>query len=614
MNNNGIQSNPFKVFTPEHMDADQASSLFVEPFTEVQKLYDPGHAMLNGPRGSGKSMIFRYLLADCQCVARSLPLKRLEFLAFLVSIKNTGPAASLMEFAKAQAGNPNAGFVLNEHVLTIYVASKVYKTLAVLNIADRTDWSHAATRYFATIKRLLATCGYDKHDSKLPKSPSVSTVFEHITDIFDGLYQTVVQYSKRLTIDPAHPYTGPLCGYTDFLIPAMQALQNLPFLPNSPIYLLVDDADYLNIHQTKVLNSWISTRTSDTISIKVSTQFHYKSFSTISGFRIQSPHDYQEIDIAHLYTTRSSQYMQRVRKIVIRRLDWWSRNNSPAIQQSPEQFFPVNEIQEAKIRDIEQQLRADFGESGRGYRASDDVIRYARPNYIRSLLGSGKSGSTYSYAGFSQLVHISSGLVRYFLEAAAIMFDNQIIEEGIERCTFIKPSIQDSVIRMEADKLLGSESGAFAIDIPREWGEQATASQPDRGENTLETKRLRNLIRALGGIFYTRLISEYAERRVFSVAISGVADSDVKDVLDLGVQLGFFHRTMIGNKDGTGRTPLYVLTRRLAPFFKLDPSSFAGYLWITSQKLRDAITDPDRIVRWARDEGSRLDIDQLSLF
>lgn len=71
---------------------------------------------------------------------------------------------------------------------------------------------------------------------------------------------------------------------------------------------------------------------------------------------------------------------------------------------------------------------------------------------------------------------------------------------------------------------------------------------------------------------------------------------------------------MIGNKDGTGRTPLYVLTRRLAPFFELDPSSFAGYLWITSQKLRDAITDPVRGVRWARDECSRLDIDQLSLF
>ena len=33
--------------------------------------------------------------------------------------------------------------------------------------------------------------------------------------------------------------------------------------------------------------------------------------------------------------------------------------------------------------------------------------------------------STYSYSGFDQLVHISSGLVRYFLEPAAVMFDEQ---------------------------------------------------------------------------------------------------------------------------------------------------------------------------------------------
>lgn len=614
MTNDGITLNPFKVFTPEHMGADQVHSLFVEPFTEFQKLYEPGHAMLNGPRGSGKSMIFRYLLADCQSLAHDVPLSKLQFLAFLVSIKNTGPTASLMEFTEAQEGNPNAGFVLNEHILTIYVASKIYKSLEGLDIPDRTDWIEAATSYFeSTIKHLLRGCECDLRDCELSRAHSVSAVFEHITKVFDDLYRSAVQYSKRLAIDVVHPYTGPLCGYTDFLVPAMRALQELPFLPKSPIYLLIDDADYLNLHQTKVLNSWISTRTSDTISIKVSTQFHYKSFSTISGFRIQSPHDFQEIDIAHLYTTRNSQYMKRVKRIVLRRLAWWSLKNSISIQQEPEAFFPVNEHQEEKIKSIEQELRANFDKSGRGHRASDDVLRYARPNYIRSLGGLSKSGSTYSYAGFSQLVHISSGLVRYFLEAAAIMFDNQIIEEDMATCTFIRPSIQDSVIRQEADKLLGRDSDAFSIDLPRDW-EEATSTRTYSEGSTLEATKLRNLIHALGGIFYLRLVSDHSERRIFSIAISGVATSDVKDVLELGVQLGFFHRTMIGNKEGTGRSPLYVLTRRLAPFFKLDPSSFAGYLWITSQRLRDAMTNPDRLVRWAKEQGSSLEVDQLSLF
>lgn len=56
--------NPFRVFSPEEMVAEDVCELFVEPFTDFSKITLPGHAMLNGPRGSGKSMIFRYLLPD----------------------------------------------------------------------------------------------------------------------------------------------------------------------------------------------------------------------------------------------------------------------------------------------------------------------------------------------------------------------------------------------------------------------------------------------------------------------------------------------------------------------------------------------------------------------
>ena len=57
--------NPFTVKTPEGLAAAEAASLFVDVFTDFYKIRDPGHAMLNGPRGSGKSMMFRYLEPDC---------------------------------------------------------------------------------------------------------------------------------------------------------------------------------------------------------------------------------------------------------------------------------------------------------------------------------------------------------------------------------------------------------------------------------------------------------------------------------------------------------------------------------------------------------------------
>ena len=117
-------------------------------------------------------------------------------------------------------------------------------------------------------------------------------------------------------------------------------------------------------------------------------------------------------------------------------------------------------------------------------------------------------------------------------------------------------------------------------------------------------------------MFYRKLISVDSERRVFSVAVSGDADRDVSAIFEIGVRHGFFHRSSIGNKEGTGRTQLYVLTRRLAPHFNLDPSSFAGYQFITNGILRQAMANPDRLLRRIRqaDLDSLADDNQMSLF
>ena len=609
-----IRRNPFKVLTPEHMGAQEVHALFVEPFTEFNKLCEPGHAMLNGGRGSGKSMIFRYLLPDCQSLVHEAEIAQLEFLAFLVSIKNTGPTPMLAEFTESGDLIANANYVFNEHVLTIYIASKVFKSVSMLPIDSRTEWLESASDYFQSMfMNLLRSCGPLEGISDTTAEPTVSAVFRQITNICDTLYRQITQYAKRISIRDIGRYTGPLCDYHGFLLPAITALRDLPFFPNGPVYMLIDDADYLNLHQTKVLNSWISTRTAQDVSIKVSTQFHYKSLATISGFPIQSPHDFQEVNISDVYTSDRSQYLRRVEQIVTRRLSWWSQASNSAVP-NPSEFFPVDEKQEQKIELIKKQILADYPYKGRGYRPGDDVTRYARPDYIKSLVGLSKSGSTYSYAGFSQLVHISSGLVRYFLESAAIMYDDQISQVPDVPLTCISPSIQDRVIRRESDKLLGITFDKFSAEL-----QQFASGQPEDQQVSdqiiVQMERLRKLIHALGGMFYVRLTSDLSERRIFSVAISGDLSWEVKSILDLGVRLEFFHFTMIGNKDGTGRTPLYVLTRRLAPYFKLDPSSFAGYLRLTDIALRESMTSPEAVVRRAEQSGtSSWDVDQLSLF
>ena len=592
-----LTDNPFRVLTPEDMDASDVAELFVDPFTDFAKIAGPGHVMVNGSRGCGKSMIFRYLLADCQCIVRRAPLSALPFLAFLVSIKNTGATPSLMEFRLLE--NRHANLVLNEHVLTVFVAAKVFASLSRCELpVDDASASEAMNYLRSEFVPRFAAAGGAVQSTNGCTTPA--EIFECIAGYCDRSYNDVVQYMRRLgTAD----YTGALCGYLDFLLPLLQQLKALSFLPGCPFYILVDDADYLNVAQTVVLNSWVSTRTQMDVSLKISTQQRYKTRATMSGLPIQSPHDFQEINISDIYTTRYGRYLKRMEKIVGKRL------RKAGISMSPQEFFPCDEQQEAAVREIAARLRKEWPSTGRGHRPGDDALRYARPEFIGSLGGRSKSGSTYSYSGFAQLVHISSGLVRYFLEPAATMYDEQRSGDVAARVTRIEPGVQNRVCRDAADTLMMSEIEALHGELADGCGEVEGA---DIGS---ETRRLEKLVLALGGIFYLKLISDDAERRVFSVAVSGAVGTDVKAVLELGVQCGYFHRSSIGNKDGTGRTRLYVLTRRLAPFFKLDPSSFTGYLWVTSEFLRKAMAAPEAVLRRLKREGTaELEESQLTLF
>ena len=271
MSESSLSSNPFKVLSPEGMSGRDAVDLFVE-VSEFNKIQDPGNTMLNGPRGSGKSMLFRYLMPDCQMIARQLPLSRLEFFAVLVPIKNTNPNITELR----RLASPSAQAVLNEHLMTCFVASKVFKALVErISERDEESWCQATAKVYRAVVTAFRQSGWS-----VTQSPTAGTSAQFLRmciDLCDTAYAATTQYAKRLSFLTTPPaYNGALCDYVSFLCPIIEELQYLPYFPNKPIYLLVDDADLLSFDQTKVLNSWIATRTSSIASMKLSTQSDYK--------------------------------------------------------------------------------------------------------------------------------------------------------------------------------------------------------------------------------------------------------------------------------------------------------------------------------------------------
>ena len=566
------EENPFAVTSPEKLDASRAEQLFVEVFSDFPQVEKPGNAMIVGARGSGKSMMFRCMLPDVVMKRKKCGFNEIPFVAFHIPIKNT--QLKLTELKRMD--NHYAAALINEHFFTLAILIEIcaqikkYKTLLS---SDEEEWKRFFEESFVSNAEIV---GY----AKFPNIVKFLDCMDDIEKFFKIEYSQFVRYvtTIRPNIDDGIPsFDLPLLSYRMFLHPFLQGIREFSGFPKERnIHLFIDDADNLSQTQTKVLNSWLGMRLQPSISLKVSTQLgKYKSFLSTDGTLVESPHDYQLVNISDKYTTSKATYFKRVKAVVEKRL------RLSGLEIDAKEYFPVCKEQELAIEEEKKRLIAEWSVAGRGNRASDDAIRYARPNYIRNLGGTSKSRSTYVYAGFEQLVHLSSGVIRVFLESASLMYDATKKDDAYMKVQgrYIPFRVQDDVIRKVADTYMFTRFDDLRIDERR---------QKDDTNRSVVTM-LRNLLTSMGATFQNILFSERSERRVFSIALSNEPDEEIKSVLNFGVETGYLHVSSIGRKDGAGRTSLYIMNRILSPVFSLDPTSFAGYLFVTNDALRGAM-------------------------
>jgi hypothetical protein len=417
--------NPFTVLSPEKLEAEKAEQLFVEMHTDISRVQSPDPAMILGARGSGKSMLIRCLLPDVLRIKNKCKLSELDFFAFHIPIKNT--QLNITELQRLDMHH--AAYIINEHFLSLNILMNSLYALSKLRY-DLLFNEKLYKEYFQNIySRYLKLSGCKKEC--IFDNTSTNNFFLGLYKHAEEMYSEFMEYILNISVgfdNPAPPYNLPYLSYLRFIVPIFTGLKNLPDFPNKSIYLFIDDADNLNLTQTKILNSWIASRTQPDISLKVSSQYSkYKTYVSTTGVLVETPHDYTEIDISAIYTTHSSFYAEKVEKILEKRL------KLGGIDIKPYDYFPVYEKQEKEIEKREKMLRINWSKTGKGNRPSDDALRYARPEYIRDLGGQRKARSKYMYAGLETIIHLSSGVIRYVLDIAALMYDSTIKKVNIEQ-------------------------------------------------------------------------------------------------------------------------------------------------------------------------------------
>lgn len=600
---------PFTVQTPEDLKASEAIELFVE-MPESKTLSDRKHTFVHGPRGSGKSMNFRWLMPDVQLLKQgnNPSLSKLPFFGAHFGVKVTG----LGQFEMTKLKGDARLVILGEHQLVLHLLVAIFKSIEnaisaiKLNVSEQDEFIQFFCCQFV---RILSQDDEKFSSNRLLSATSVGEVLAEALKWLDVLASQVHRYFTKQVLQPHTNllWSDPIYDYSGTLEPMVAELRKLSFTCKGAVYLFVDDADYLTLEQTTILNSFISRRRIDSICFKVGTQLSYKHYVSLDGRRIEAPHDFSEIRLDIPQTgDRKRRYIELLSSVVQKRL------NSFGIKVSPAEFFPEDKKQLEQIRIISEDLKVLYKDDARKYRAGDAAYRLARPEYMRQLGGVSKQSHRYSYSGFDQLAHISSGVIRNFLEPASKMFNEEIKSCGPKKYPLAISSVtQDSVIREESDDFKGNLLAGFRANL------HVLYTDAERGYQAQIASKLEKLIDCIGAAFHAQLMNQSkSERRVFSFALSDYPNKSLKETLALGVREGVLLHHYIGKKDGFGKTDLYILSRRLAPTFKLDPNGFSGYLFFRSEVLERAIEDPARFSDELRRRGldlENMEVKQLAL-
>jgi len=619
-----ILKNPFDTpIVTNDLSAADAVELFSDVFSEFHTLRNPGHTFLNGSRGSGKTMMYRLMQPDCMLLKNKCGVKDLDFIGVYVGVK--APNFNKTEFVYL---HNHADSIISEHYLTVNLTTILFDQLSKLPFEQSSgDLDKMKSIYKECYVNRLIELGW------VFKSP-VRESFKDIKEIFSvisleclELLKAFNDFSDNLFAKAKNndiTYSGVLLKYSNFLFDILEQIRTLSCMPmGKPFFIMIDDADNLNKTQKQIINTWISYRSINTISFKISTQLNYKYYRTLFGDRIETPHDYTEINIADRYTSANrSFYKDRIKDVVEKRL------KRIGLDVDPYKFFPPDTEQDKKIKALFDEYKAAKIAEGKSEKqAYDFAYRYAKPDFIKKL---GGNRNTFSYAGFDQLVHISSGNMRQFIEPAKEMYYTMVTErlanDGKEMIHEISPNVQNDVIKNYSyksfvtffDKL--KEEKQFDIEKvesdPKIDPQYKEIKKEEIKLAIFDLEKLSNLINALGKLFNRILLSPSSERRVFSIALNDEPDAELKKVLDLGVELGFLQEYSIGNKYGTGKSRLYILNRIVAPNFGLDPTSFAGYKFVNCEVLKIAIRSSVNFDQYLRTNGleNTLDKEEPTLF
>lgn len=528
--------NPFEYDAAPNLEPKLLVDWFIEEHNHSRFLQSTRNVIVNGQRGSGKSMALIY---------NSIPYQKLrsEIKAEPFPSTHAGiyiPCNTALTHKEEYRLLPEIEqAILSEHFFAYGIAASIAKDFQKIEenfTAKDRDFLFGEFAYLT---------GYENTNQ-------VSSPFVFLQRaVRDRLKKDQEAIATGVEIKFEFE-TGTF--YT-LILPVLNALKETELLRGVHLSLLVDDAHDLNLHQKRILNSWLGYRDHSTFSFKVAIAgVRNYDFRTSSEGTILEGHDYITIDFDQPFQNEESNFGKFARDVVEKRL------KNLGIDSTADDFFPVNPN---FIRDMEEcELQAEKECISKGVDPTDTKAigdyryKYARVRYFRNR--SSKANRP-PYSGFGTIAHVSTGVIRNLLEPCYWMYEDALSNSLGKLPTSISPDVQSRVILARSDNMWTFIRNSLDKQLP--------------GCGRVEAEKLNNLFTQLAEYFRERLLKHKSEPRVITFTISGYEQKlrdELEPLLLLAQKAQLIYVRSGPKKKGGGREDYFVPNRMLWPAYALD--------------------------------------------
>ena len=376
--------NPFEFPAATNLPHERLIEFFIEDYNFSRFVKSNRNIFLVGERGSGKTMNLLYHSIEIQSILADKSNEELDLSYLGVYMPCNTPLYQKQEYELFD--DKFLQLMISENLFVLDIAFYIVKSLEAIK----------GKIYIDNKKEVIEEINYIlniKIDSKIDIFNSLMRYFKKET----------VEYQKKIMMNNDIKNMNSWTFYS-LIIPLFGIFRKINALRNTHFMLMIDDIQYLNKYQVKILYSLISYRDNSLFSCKFATpKISRADMTTSSGATILEGHDYLEIDMVQPFQNKNADFSDFACEIIEKRLEKISSKKIKA-----NDFFPINPQFEKGILEASKKVRQEIIENNPKWtnkQINDYVYKFGRVQYFRDRA---VKANNPPYSGFEIIKHIST--------------------------------------------------------------------------------------------------------------------------------------------------------------------------------------------------------------